>query len=77
MPDPNSKVPESVPGKWYVADDCIACDSCISIAPDIFMMVESEEYAYVAKQPENEEEEALCEEAMESCPSESIGNDGE
>jgi ferredoxin len=29
------------------------------------------------KQPSSPEEEALCREAMESCPVEAIGNDGE
>jgi ferredoxin len=29
------------------------------------------------KQPETPEEEALCKEAMEGCPVEAIGNDGE
>ena len=34
-------------------------------------------HSYVYKQPENPEEEALCKEAMEGCPVEAIGNDGE
>ncbi len=29
------------------------------------------------KQPENKEEEAQCQDAMESCPVEAIGDDGE
>ena len=34
-------------------------------------------YSYVFKQPTTPEEEALCQEAMEGCPVEAIGNDGE
>jgi MinD superfamily P-loop ATPase len=34
-------------------------------------------YSYVFKQPTTPEEEALCKEAMEGCPVEAIGNDGE
>jgi ferredoxin len=34
-------------------------------------------HTYVLKQPETPEEEALCKEAMEGCPVEAIGNDGE
>ena len=34
-------------------------------------------YSYVFKQPTTLEEEALCKEAMEGCPVEAIGNDGE
>ena len=33
-------------------------------------------YAFVAKQPANEEEEQLCQEAVENCPVEAIGDDG-
>ncbi|MEJ2422344.1 MAG: ferredoxin [Acidobacteriota bacterium] len=76
MADKELAVPENVPGKWYVEDTCIACDSCTSIAPDHFVYTDDGEYAYVHKQPENEEEEQACLDAMESCPSESIKNDG-
>jgi ferredoxin len=31
----------------------------------------------VYKQPENPDEEALCKEAMEGCPVEAIGSDGD
>jgi ferredoxin len=34
-------------------------------------------YSYVFKQPTTLEEEALCKEAMEGCPVEAIGNNGE
>ena len=33
-------------------------------------------YSYVYKQPETSEEEKLAREAIELCPTESIGNDG-
>jgi ferredoxin len=77
MADANLKVSENVPGKWFVDENCIACDSCISIAPDHFQMSEDATHAFVSKQPETPEEEQLCEDAKASCPSESIGNDGE
>jgi len=32
--------------------------------------------SYVYKQPETPDEEGLCKEAMEGCPVEAIGNDG-
>lgn len=77
MSDPNLKVEENVPGKWYVDENCIACDSCMSIAPDHFVMNEDSTHAYVSKQPETAEEEQLCDDAKASCPTEAIGNDGE
>ena len=77
MADCNDKVPENVPGKYYVDSNCIDCDVCRTTAPANFKANEEEGYSYVYKQPENEEEEALCQEAIESCPVEAIGDDGE
>ena len=77
MADPNLKFSENVPGKWYVDENCIACDSCISIAPDHFVMNEDSSHAFVTKQPGNPEEDQLCEDAKASCPTDAIGNDGE
>lgn len=47
MADANLKVSENVAGKWYVDENCIACDSCISIAPDHFAMNEDSSHAYL------------------------------
>jgi len=77
MADQNLKVAENVGGKWYVDENCIACDSCISIAPDHFVMTEDGSHAYVAKQPESPEEEQLCADSKASCPVDAIGEDGE
>ncbi len=77
MADCNDKVAENVPGKYYVDSNCIDCDVCRTTAPANFKANEDEGYSYVYKQPENDEEEALCQEAMESCPVEAIGDDGE
>ena len=77
MADVNLKVSENVAGKWYVDENCIACDSCISIAPDHFTMNEDSSHAYAQKQPENPEDEQLCEDAKASCPTDAIGNDAE
>jgi ferredoxin len=41
------------------------------------MANEDEGYSYVFKQPEDDDEEEQCREAMESCPVEAIGDDGE
>ena len=76
MADPDDKLPGQAPGKYYVDSSCIDCDVCRTTAPNIFVANEDEGYSYVAKQPENDEEVALCEEALESCPVESIGDDG-
>ncbi|MGA1779982.1 MAG: ferredoxin, partial [Planctomycetota bacterium] len=33
-------------------------------------------YSFVFKQPESDEEAELCQQALEECPVEAIGNDG-
>ncbi len=73
----DDRLPENVPGKWYVDSSCIDCDVCRTTAPDNFKQNEDEGYSFVYKQPENDSELALCEEAKAGCPVESIGDDGE
>ncbi|HCQ79713.1 MAG TPA: ferredoxin [Verrucomicrobiales bacterium] len=77
MADLEDKNPESVAGKFYVDSQCIDCDLCRETAPDNYARSDEEGYSYVYKQPENEEEVALCMEALEGCPVEAIGDDGE
>jgi len=77
MADCNDKVEGNAPGKYYVDSNCIDCDVCRTTAPNNFAANEDEGFSYVIKQPENDEEEALCQEAIESCPVEAIGDDGE
>ncbi|MCK5375612.1 MAG: ferredoxin [Acidobacteria bacterium] len=76
MADSDDKVADNVAGKWYVDSNCIDCDVCRTTAPNNFEANEDEGFSYVSKQPENDEEIEQCEEAMESCPVEAIGDDG-
>ena len=77
MAELENKQAENVKGKYYVDDQCIDCDLCKSTAPDNFSSGDDLGYAFVAKQPKNDEETELCVEAMENCPVEAIGDDGE
>ena len=76
MADRNNKFPDNVPGAYYVDDTCIDCDLCRNIAPEIFTRSDAEPHSYVRRQPVTPEEIALAEEARESCPTDTIGNDG-
>ena len=76
MADAANKYPENVPGKFYVDDQCIDCDLCSETAPANFKRNDDGGHSYVYKQPETADEEGLCKEAMEGCPVEAIGNDG-
>ncbi len=77
MAERKRRVPGSAPGAFYVDRECIDCDLCRETAPENFQRNEDEGFSYVYKQPESEEEVKLCEEALEGCPVEAIGNDGE
>ncbi len=50
---------------------------CRMVAPANFARVDEQGVSYVKKQPESEDEEMLCQEAMAACPHESIADDGE
>ena len=67
---------DNVAGKYFVDEQCIDCDLCREVAPQNFKRNEDGGYSYVYKQPENEEEEEFCKEAMEGCPVEAIGDFG-
>src|SRR5690606_3731136 len=77
MADREDKNPENVPGKFYVDSQCIDCDLCRETAPNNFTRVDNEGYSYVIKQPENDVELAHSRVAMEGCPVEAIGDDGQ
>ncbi len=77
MADKEEANPKNVKGPFYVDSQCIDCDLCRETAPENFSRDEDEGYSYVSKQPENDEELELCREAMEGCPVEAIGDDGE
>jgi len=67
---------DNAEGKFYVDDTCIACGACIDVAPDFMAMNDDAGYAFFSKQPSSDDDIAICQEAMESCPTEAIGNDG-
>jgi ferredoxin len=75
MADVANKYSDNVAGSFYVDDQCIDCDLCRETAPANFTRNDDGGHSYVYKQPESPEEAALCQEAMEGCPVEAIGND--
>ena len=72
----SDKLPDNVPGKFFVDGQCIDCDVCRDTSPSNFRRNDENGYSYVHKQPESVEEFALCEEAFNACPVEAIGDDG-
>lgn len=86
MADPKDKWPDNIGGfkivagkkiSFYVDRECILCSVCSDAAPDNFKLSDDESHDIVYKQPENEDEMEQCYEALECCPVEAIGDDGE
>ncbi len=76
MSEPNAKLPENEPGRYYVDSQCIDCDVCRDIAPDNFTREVKKGYSFVYSQPADSQEESLCREALEACPVNAIGDNG-
>jgi len=77
MADKNLKVPENVHGKFYVDDQCIACDACVMEAPLFFVMNDIEGYAFLKLQPKTKDQLKNCMDALQACPVDAIGSDGD
>lgn len=75
MATPSLRLPENVPGAFYVTNECVDCDLCRSAAPSVFRRDEASGYSVVFKQPENESEVRLAMEGLEGCPTEAIGKE--
>ena len=76
MADKNSRFKENLPGKYYVDDQCIACDACCVEAPRFFAMNDNDGHAFVKLQPLTPADIQEAENALAACPVEAIGNDG-
>ena len=76
MTDRNDRLPENVPGAFYITNQCIDCDMCRETAPTVFRRDDNIGFSVAFHQPETELERQQAEEALQGCPVEAIGNDG-
>jgi ferredoxin len=76
MAEKTNRLPQNVPGDYYVDDSCIDCDLCRTTAPDFFRRNDEIGFSVVYRQPVTPEGRSVAEEARRGCPTESIGNDG-
>jgi len=72
MADPALRLPENVPGDFFVDTTCIDCDACRIFAPSVFS--DEHDQSVVFHQPETEEELLAAQKALISCPTASIGS---
>lgn len=66
------RLPDNVPGDFYVDDTCIDCDACRIFAPTVFS--DTGDQSAVFHQPETDGEILAAERALISCPTASIGS---
>ena len=71
------RLAQNVPGQFYVDLSCIYCGFCDEIAPDVFRHFGETRLAYVHRQPVTDAQKRLCYEAVQGCPTDSIGIDGD
>ncbi len=71
MANPARRLPENVPGDFYVDDSCIDCDACRQIAPAVFR--DHGDQSSVYRQPEGERDVRRALMAIAACPTSSIG----
>jgi glyoxylase-like metal-dependent hydrolase (beta-lactamase superfamily II)/ferredoxin len=71
MANLKKRVPENVPGDFFVDSTCIDCDACRQIAPSTFG--EATETSFVKFQPRSSDERRQALQALLACPTGSIG----
>jgi glyoxylase-like metal-dependent hydrolase (beta-lactamase superfamily II)/ferredoxin len=71
MANATKRVPENVPGDFFVDSTCIDCDACRQIAPAAFG--EASETSFVHTQPITPPDRRQAMQALLSCPTGSIG----
>lgn len=75
MANPQLRVPENVPGDFFVDSTCIDCDACRQIASSVFG--EAADTSFVRRQPVSNIDRRSALHALVSCPTGSIGSLGD
>ena len=71
MANLSSRLPDNVPGEFFVDATCIDCDTCRRVAPAVFE--EGDGHSFVGAQPREVEERRRAFMALVACPTASIG----
>ena len=72
MAEQPTKLPNNVPGEYYVSEECDGCAYCGMVAPEAFEFDKPTNTYYVSRQPETQDEAQLVSDAMEDCPVDAI-----
>ena len=76
MPNLSERLSENATGAFYVDASCIDCNLCRDNAPAFFSRHDELGLSIVHRQPLTPAEIASAQEALEGCPTDSIGNNG-
>jgi ferredoxin len=71
------RLPQNVPGKFYVDASCVDCDQCRAMAPQFFARSEETGFSFLQRQPETDAEVAEIQQIIADCATGSIGDDGQ
>src|SRR6202045_1031905 len=71
MANLKKRVPENVPGDFFVDSTCIDCDACRQIAPAVFG--QASDTSFVQSQPNSAADRRRALQALLACPTGSIG----
>ncbi len=74
MAHPSKRLPNNVPGDFYVDSTCINCDTCRQYAPETFE--DDGEFSFVRSQPATDSSRRKAFQALLACPTASIGTIG-
>jgi glyoxylase-like metal-dependent hydrolase (beta-lactamase superfamily II)/ferredoxin len=64
---------DNVPGSFFVDRDCIDCETCYTMAPEVFE--DAGTHSRVRRQPRTDAERRAAQQALVACPTASIGTD--
>jgi glyoxylase-like metal-dependent hydrolase (beta-lactamase superfamily II)/ferredoxin len=65
--------PDNVPGSFFVDRDCIDCETCYTMVPEVFE--DAGNHSRVRRQPRTDAERRAAQQALVACPTASIGTD--
>ena len=73
MAEITDRKPENIAGRFYVDTSCIDCDMCRESAAFAFRRDDDTGQSFVYRQPSTPDEIAQAREALDACPTSSIG----
>ena len=77
MADKDCRLPDNAPGGSTWTTSASTATRAARPRPSFFARNDDKGYSFVHKQPTDEDGQELCLEALEGCPVEAIGQDGD